>query len=270
MYLVFDIGGTKIRVGKSLDKKTVEDVRLLDSNQDFDKVVSSIKKIGLELSGGEKIDAIGGGSRGVFDDSKSIVTDKKILNWIEKPLKQALVEGLEAPVFLENDTSLATLGEAVFGAGKEKLIVAYLTISTGIGGGRVVDGKIDSKALGFEPGEHIIDITKHPPLTFEGLVSGEAIEKEYGKKPEEIQDEEVWDGVARNLAVGINNVLVFWSPDIVVLGGSVMKSINIEKVKEYTKEIVKIFPEIPPIEKAQLGDEVGLWGALAYLNQKSS
>jgi hypothetical protein len=48
-----------------------------------------------------------------------------------------------------------------------------------------------------------------------------------------------------------------------------MESINLDIVKKYAGEYVKVFPNIPPIKKAELGEESGLYGALAYLNSKS-
>ena len=171
-----------------------------------------------------------------------------------------------APVFLENDAALAGLGEAVFGAGKGKKIVAYLTISTGVGGCRIVDGKIDENSQGFEPGHQIIFSDKNI-ITLENLVSGTAIEKKYGKKPYEIFDVKIWNNVANNLAYGLHNVAVLWSPDIIILGGSMMKKIGIpvERVKFHLSKILNIFPKPPLIKKSKLGDLAGLYGALAHL-----
>lgn len=271
MLVLFDIGGTHTRVGKSLDKTTIKDLKIFPTPKDFQEGIQAIKQATEELAQGAEIEAAAGGMPGRLNKDKSQVTNSvNMAGWVNQPLKQKLLEVFSSPVFLENDANLGTLGEATFGAGKEKDIVAFLTVSTGLGGGRVVNGRIDSNSLGFEPGKHIVDITKTPPAILEDFISGVALERRFGKKSEDIEDEEVWDEEARNLAVGINNVLVFWSPDIVVLGGSVMKSIDIEKVRNYTKETVRVFSELPPIEKGILGDEVGLWGALAYLNQKST
>ena len=70
------------------------------------------------------------------------------------------------------------------------------------------------------------------------------------------------------MAIGLNNIIVEWSPDVVVLGGSMITgdpSISIEKTENYLKEILKIFPKLPAIRKAELGDFGGLYGALAFI-----
>src|SRR3989344_1426609 len=78
--------------------------------------------------------------------------------WDNRPLKKELQRALHTKnVFLENDTALVGLGEAVRGSGKGKQIVAYITVSTGINGVRIVNGEIDRSALGFEIGHQILD-----------------------------------------------------------------------------------------------------------------
>ena len=173
---------------------------------------------------------------------------------------------IKAPVVLENGPGHAGAGEGGFGAGKGKKIVAYLTISTGVGGCRIVSGKIDESSQGFEPGHQIV-FFENKITTLENMVSGTAIEKKYGKKPYEILGAKVWDNIAKNLAYGLHNVAVLWSPDIIILGGSMMKKVGIpvESVKFHLSKILKIFPKTPLIKKSKLGDLAGLYGALAHL-----
>jgi predicted NBD/HSP70 family sugar kinase len=157
-------------------------------------------------------------------------------------------------------------------------IVAYITVSTGVGGVRIVREQIDVSRMGFEPGHQIIDadgtLCKSTVcglgLDLEGAVSGTAISGRYGKKPYEITDEAFWDEMARVLAFGLNNTIVHWSPDIVVIGGSMMNKIGIpiERVRAYLKGVLHIFPELPAIEHSALADIGGLHGALAYVKQK--
>jgi predicted NBD/HSP70 family sugar kinase len=150
-----------------------------------------------------------------------------------------------------------------------------MTVSTGVGGVRIVDGEIDKSAMGFEPGHQIIDADgtlcpecKSVPGYLERYVSGSAIEMRHGKKAYEIDDPGVWDEAARFLAYGLNNTIVHWSPDVVILGGSVTGKIPLDKVRVYLADILKIFPEPPLIRKAVLGDFGGLYGALHFLNEK--
>lgn len=244
-----------------------------DFNEGIDTLKRIIGNIEKELTAENRaVTAIVGGIAGPLnEDQTMLVKSPNLGGWVGHDIKNTLREAYKVPVVLENDSALVGLGEAHFGAGRGKAIVVYLTISTGVGGVRIVDGKIDREALGFEPGHQIIDPDNSLCPTCDGndleaYVSGTSIEKRYGKKPYEIRDDAVWDELAKFLAYGINNTIVHWSPDIVVLGGSMMKEIGIPvpAVQKYLTEIVKIFPQLPEIRKAELGDFGGLYGSLAY------
>ncbi len=271
MFLVFDIGGTNMRLATSLDGKTLAAIKIIPTPRDFESGIKSIKQIADEISGGQKIESVAGGLAGPLDKDKTmLVKSPHIGGWVNKPFKQGLEQVLNTPVSLENDADLAALGEASFGAGVGKNIVAYLTISTGVGGGRVVNKKIDENALGFEPGHQIIVIDGSPCNCggkghLESYVSGSGLERIYGKKGEEITDPQIWDQVAKYLAIGLHNTIVHWSPDIVILGGAVMKNIDLGQVKKYLAEYLTIFPNPPEINRAKLGDQAGLFGALSLL-----
>lgn len=271
MYLVFDIGGTKMRLATSIDGQTLASSKTVPTPKDFNEGIKTFKQTADELSAGQKIEAVAGGVTGALDKDKSTqLTSPHVGGWVGKPLKAELEKLCSCPVYLENDANLATLGEASFGAGVDHKIVAYLTISTGVGGGRVVDKKIDSNALGFEPGHQIIVPDGNPCNCggkghLESYISGSALERIYGQKGEKITDPKIWNQVARYLAIGLNNTIVHWSPDIVILGGSVSKSIPLDQVRSYLKEILTIFPNPPEITPAKLGDTAGLNGALYLL-----
>ena len=260
-----------MRIATSLDGKTISEPRVIPTPQSFDEGIQNLKKIADEITGGEKIDAAAGGLAGPLDKNKStLISSPHLSGWVNKPIKREIETALGIPVKIENDADLAALGEASFGAGAGKNIVAYLTISTGVGGGRVVGGKIDQNSLGFEPGHQII-VPEGDPCNcggkghLESYVSGSGLERIHGKKGEDITDEQVWDQVAKYLAIGLNNTIVHWSPDIVILGGAVMKSVSLDKVKQYLKQYLTIFLTVPEITPSKLGDSAGLYGALALL-----
>ncbi len=276
MLLLFDIGATKTRLAVSEDGENFGVPKILQTPKDFDTGVELIKTEVFNLCEGREIKMAAGGVKGALDKEKSRLLSAPILtDWINKPLKENLSKILGAPVFLQNDSAMVGLGEAVYGVGAGYKIVAYITISTGVGGARIVSGKIDENSFGFEPGHQIINFGGpdcsycHSPGHLEEYISGAAFERRYGKKPYEITDAGIWDETAKLLAYGLNNTIVHWSPDIVVLGGSMMKEIGIpvERVCFHLKNILKFFPELPVIEKAGLKDNGGLYGALAFLKQ---
>ncbi|MDO8603819.1 MAG: ROK family protein [bacterium] len=271
MFILFDIGGTKMRVVSADRKKFLTTPVVVSTPKNFNEGIDTLKRIIENLSNGEPIDAIVGGIAGPLNEAKTgLLKSPNLGEWVGHDLKNSLVEAYKVPVELDNDAALVGLGEANFGAGRDKKIVVYMTISTGVGGARIVDGEIDRNAIGFEPGHQIIDPDNTLCPTCEGndleaYVSGTAIEKRFGMKPFEIHDEKVWDELAKFLAYGLNNTIVHWSPDIIVLGGSMMKEVGIpvEAVRKHLADILKIFPTAPQIEKAELDDFGGLYGALS-------
>ena len=272
MYLLFDIGGSKMRLAISKGGKKLDAIKTIATPQNFQTAVLEFKKLALELSHGMAIKVAAGGVAGPLDEKLTQITNAPNLpHWNNKPLKKELEENIGTPVYLENDAAVAGLGEAVMGAGKKNKIVAYLTISTGVGGTRIIDGQIDRNALGFEPGHQIIDPTNtlcpdcRPPGYLENLISGSSLEHRFQKKPIAIADPQVWEQLAEWLAFGINNTIVHWSPEIVILGGPMIwgnPAINIERVRYHLKNICTIFPELPVVTTAELKDTAGLQGAL--------
>lgn len=264
MYFVFDIGGTNIRLAVSHDGKSLERIEIIPTHKNFSEAMTAFGEAALKLIRGQRIRAAAGGVRALDMQTKDKLIDHPTIPlWVGEPLKQKLEKTLGCSVLLENDTAIAGLGEAIFGAGQGKKIVAYLTISTGVGGVRIVDGKIDASTQGFEPGYQMI--STELPFYLERYISGLCLEEKYGEKAEDISDPKIWDEIARLLSIGLNNTIVHWSPDMIVLGGSVMKSIPLDKVKSYLNQYLTIFPACPDIALATLGNEGGLYGSLHYL-----
>ncbi len=277
MYLLFDIGGTKTRIATSLDGKRIDEPVVVNTPQTFESVVEYLEKTGKELLEKNTLQAIAGGIAGPLDPLKEQLVSPANLpsEWVAKPLKKQLEAYFKVPVFLENDAALVGLGEATMGAGKGSVVVAYITVSTGVGGVRIVNKRIDTSTQGFEPGHQIINPDGplcpacNLPGHLESFLGGEAIKKRFGTSGEQILDPAVWDELARYLAYGLANITVLWSPDTIVLGGSGMQSLPIESVQKYLKEQLRIFPKVPDIVKASLpNDKGGLYGGLALLQEK--
>lgn len=273
MFLLFDIGGTNMRLAISHDGKQIGAPTLLPTPRTYEEGIEQFIRIARTLSGDGMFRAAAGGLAAPMDPEHAVVGRAPNLpGWRGKPIKKDLEGLLGAPVYIENDAAMGGLGEAVAGAGRGHAIVAYLTVGTGIGGARIVNGTIDRNAMGFEPGHQIIEMDGVECVGcgvrghLEAYVSGVGIQRRYGANAEDLDDEDAWKEIGRYLAVGINNVLVHWSPDIVILGGSVMETLLLEHVQDHLAKIVNIFPVIPPVRKSELQTMVALHGALAYLN----
>ena len=131
-------------------------------------------------------------------------------------------------------------------------------MSTGVGGARIIRGRIDDSAHGFEPGHQIIDPDNSLCPECEGndlesYVSGSAVAKRFGRQPKDIDVAHLWnDELPRFLAYGINNIIMHWSPDCIVLGRSMIvgnPAISLTRMEAYLKELGGIFPELPAIKK---------------------
>jgi fructokinase len=228
------------------------------------------------------ITAVAGGVRGIIrEDHLGIDHDGILTQWANISIVDHLQETFGAPVHLENDTAFAGLGEAVFGAGKGIDLVVYHTVSTGVGGVKIENGVIDSASIGFEPGHQVLDIDRtilgeNVSPTLENLVSGRAVEERMGVKAYDIdQDDVIWDELAGYLAQGLRNTVLYWSPEAIILGGSMMigdPKIPLDSVRRATVAVLDGVVPCPFITTATLGDEAGLYGALSFLqqNQKKS
>jgi len=278
-YILFDIGGTKTRVVESKDLKNIGAIESFKTPLSFaegiERMAAAIKK----LTKGKSPKARAGGIRGpLLEDKSGIRNDVVLTKWIGKSVVAELQKYYDVPVNLENDTAIAGIGEAVYGAGKDLEIVAYHTISTGVGGVKIENGTLDLASIGFEPGHQVLDIDRtilgeDVTPTLENLVSGTAVKNRFGIEPYEIrQDDVLWDELAEYLAHGLRNTILYWSPDVIVLGGSMITGdprIEIDRIRKYTVEALDGFVSAPLITVSKLGDAAGLYGAMAILKQQN-
>ncbi len=277
MIVAIDIGGTSTRIGVSNDCRTIHRSQVIKTPRKFRDGLHAIQQAVEKFSSGKKIKAVVCGVAGGLDPQHgSVFCSLHLRNWEKKPLKRELSRIVRAPVTLENDTALVGLGEAVTGAGKGSRIVAYLSISSGIGGVRVVDQQIDANALGFEPGHQILFANTsgttlvRPDSTFGGGEFGRTFQKRYGVNPESTRSRKIWNAVERNISVVVHNAIVFWSPDVVVLGGGLTQPMSIPNIRSRVKKMLYIFPRTPRIVRGKLGSTGGLVGGLALLRTRKT
>lgn len=260
---LFDIGGTNTRVAISFDGQTIEGAEMVRTPKNFSEGVDLVSNmIKSKLNGASPAFAVGGIAGPLTRDKSGIANDKNLVGWSGFDFKLELGSKIGCDVILENDTALVGLGEAVYGAGKSEKIVAYITLSTGVNGVRIVNQQIEESVGGFEIGDQIINMGDNRYQGLEQLVSGAALQRRYGRPAHELDDPAIWDEVAHIAAIGVFNTVLYWSPSIVVIGGSLVKRISIEKLKLTLKSLSKLSVDMPSVVKAELGDLGGLWGAL--------
>lgn len=274
MNIFFDIGGSNMRIGKSDDFLRLADVKITKTPASPEE---GMEILGEYVRTHGQPDSITGCIAGVISRDGDILKSPNLSQWEGFQLQKEISTRLGVKdVDIKNDALIAGLGESVFGAGKGLSRVVYLTIGTGFGGSLIVDSKVSGQDIGFEPGYQIIDVqdSNGEVAYLEGLVSGSAVQRLRGKPAENIpQTDPMWSNLAQKLAIGINNAVMMWRPDIVILGGSmvdVSPSIQVNEVVNHFNKLKKVFDKPPSIVRGDLGFEVGLYGAMAYRKQLMS
>lgn len=184
-----------------------------------------------------KLAAVGIGCFGPVDLDRaspsygSILATPK-LSWRNFPMVETFRQALGIPVGFDTDVNAAALGEATWGCTRDAAASIYITVGTGIGVGVIIDGKPYHGMTHPEAG-HIF-VARHPddPMDkgicpyhgncLEGLASGPAIERRWGKKAQELADRgEVWALEAYYIGQAICDYIMILSPEKIVLGGGV-------------------------------------------------
>lgn len=300
-----DLGGTKISTAIStIEGKLLKNVVIPTNAEEgeksvLDRIMKSIESVLTETSKSiDEVKAIGVGSPGPLDAKKGVIITTPNLPFKDYNLVQPLKDRFNVPVYLDNDANVAAIGEFMFGAGKGKNSIVYFTVSTGVGGGAVLDGKIyrghTSNAL--EIG-HITVEPNGPRCNcgnigcLEAMSSGTSIGKRGReaastnvetslRKYDNITSFEVFkeaengDEVSKDiinealtyLGIGVANAVAIFDPEMIIIGGGVSKAGDIvfSKVREVVnKRCFKTMAESCEIVPAGLGADAGVVGAVA-------
>lgn len=274
MNLLIDIGGTHVRIAANDNFQTIDTVEKFRTPKDLPTLKNSITETIKKLTQNSPIETVCIGIPGIINgQTQTFVSLPNIPVLNGRPFS-SILEFQYKQLIVKNDALLATLGEATTGAGKKHNVVVYLTLSTGVGGARISNKIIDPTFNFFEPGHQVINFlgNKYDSCgqsgCLESYVSGTAFEKLYNIKPQDCVDPAIWDEYAKNLAYGLTNVIAMWSPDIIVLGGSVSNQFD----KFYQPLLAnlqnqKMF-QLPQIVKSEYMDKAALYGGL-WLIQNS-
>lgn len=261
MIIVFDIGGTKMRFASVENWKIVETI-VVKTPESYVEAIAEISEIIDKLSKKQSIDCMTGGVAGLLSkDGTKIIVAPNLKSWVGRPLVDDLSRISGAKVFIKNDTDMVGLGEAIHGSGKGFRSVAYLTFSTGIGGSLIISGEIPFYHFGFEPGFQIIDSNNKRQLH---SVAGTELKEKYGLLLKDIKDEKIRLEIMKDVVAGIHNTIVFWSPDVVVLGGGMTETFDIDYIKNELTKIKIRFPDLPEIKLSALDDFGGLYGSIEF------
>jgi glucokinase len=205
------------------------------------------------------------------------------VHWATHLTEAELGEGIGMPVALANDADLAAIGEHRFGAGRGTMDMVYVTMSTGVGGGVIVGGKLlHARRSLAEVGHMTID--RHAPegsQTFEGSASGTAMNRMAAERGMTLRggdlvdsvragDDDavaVWNEIVTAAGLGIASLAHLYSPELIVIGGGL--GLNDDLLHEPIKAAVRNYgpkdlPQPITIARAELGDDAGLAGAAGW------
>ena len=285
-----DIGGTNIRLAIVDEEGNIVSVnkqrtRKMSKPSDLvDQIVELYESVN---AGSYNVEGMGVGVPGPVKQSTGYVHVLSNIGLSDFNLREMLEERLNIKVVVGNDAKVAALAEARLGAGKGEHVVQYITISTGIGGGLVIDGNLYYSSNGFsqEIGNmNLIKNGRQPnpsmnPGCLEGQCSGTALVSIANERGLDVIHageffEEVTKGneVAiklkeewiENLAFSLGSLANILEPDVFVLGGGVMQSSDYflnDLIKELNNQV---FPQMRGkirVEKAHFDQDAGIIGA---------
>jgi predicted NBD/HSP70 family sugar kinase len=262
-YLVFDMGGTKTRYALYANGKLNNVVKTTTdvSKSGFDRFLAKLVK----HAEGYDLDGVLGGMPGQCSGPDGVLSlAPNLPAWLGTPVVKQLKQSFGPQVTLLNDVMLGGVGEAHFGAGRADGVMVYFTVSTGTNAVRLLDGFPDRSISRYEVGRMIMS-SEAGPVDLEETVGGAALERRMGRPPHDLHDPELWQEHARRLAVGVYNVSLLWSPSVIVFGGSMMRDIDLKLVDRHLRSLPQALLTFPELKYATLGDEMGLHGAVAWL-----
>ncbi|MBI2955628.1 MAG: ROK family protein [Chloroflexi bacterium] len=308
-----DIGGTKVAVataeigGRIVAKRKMPTEVEKGPQYTIQKIIALVRQV-LDDSGAARPIAVGVGCGGPLDpDEGVILSPPNLPGWDAIPLRQILEDEFRTYVYIDNDANAAALGEYRFGAGVEASNLVYITVSTGIGGGIIVNGRLlqGIRASAGEIGHQTIlrDGVRCKCGNrgcLEALASGTAIARRArealasrpngrmmaiaGGDLQKVTTEtvvqavregdsvalEIWNETIEYLSIGVANVITTLAPDMVVIGGGVTEAGDLlyAPLRQAVGKRVFLVPlDRVKIVSPKLGTDVGVVGAIAVALQ---
>jgi predicted NBD/HSP70 family sugar kinase len=275
VYVGLDIGGTKFMVAAADESGQIVSRTRRATPDDLEQGLASLNEMIAEVTGGDLILGMGAAVGGSLDWERGIVSPIHQPTWRNVPLKALMEARWNCPFYVDVDTNVAALGEFYFGKASARSFL-YLTLSTGMGGGMLIDGKVLRSVDGVHPeaGHQSIPYRcAHPERIWcecgvsnclEGLVSGNGIRRIYGHPAEQLTPEE-WSEVAYNLGQGLRNLAILLVPQEICLGGGVVVGGGepfLQQARAVMQDHLRVVPA-PLVRLSRLGYDTALLGAIA-------
>lgn len=283
--LAIDLGGTQLRAAHINQFGRVENRTsvVTDSKNGPSAVVAQMLALAQQL-GMDNVTHVGVSSPGPLDNETGTTLELPTLpGWNNFPLRETLRQTFDRPVTVENDGIAAAYGEWKFGAGRGLLHLVYVTVSTGIGGGVVVDGRLMRGARGMAGHIGHMMIAREGPMCscggrgcFEALAAGPAFGRSglvhgyenasdivAAARTGNVQALALVRQEAEYLGYGFASLLHLFSPQRIVVGGGVSNALDLmlPVIEKTMKPITMPAFRVADVVRAELGDNAGLIGA---------
>ena len=259
MYVGIDIGGTKTLVAALTNEGVIHESLKFPTPEKYDEFLVELRANVAKLTTKDfRAGAVA--APGSIDRRRGVFRRGGNLKWRDVAVQHDVERIVNCPMLLENDANLAGLSEAML-LKDHHAKVLYITISTGIGTGYIVNQQIDPGMADSEGGQLMIQ-RGDKLVRWETFASGKAMYEKYQQKASDIEDPKIWQAVVQTWAVGFVDLLAVTEPDIIVLGGGVghyLDKYHDLLVAELQKYATPMVP-IPPIIKAGRPEEAVVYG----------
>ena len=243
----------------------------------------------------DEIDGVGIGCGGPLDSDRGLlIAPLHLPGWEDVPITELAAAALDRPAVLDNDATAAAAGEHRHGAGRGTRNMVYLTVSTGVGGGVVLDGALHRGPTGNggELGHVTVDWRGRECRgcgrrgCLEAYASGTSIAERAREAGMDVSAAEdvaeaaragepaavrLWDETCEALACGITSIANLFEPELVVVGGGVSRAGEqlLGPVRDLVRAQVMGYPgRKVDVVAAGLGDAVGVVGAAAVAYER--
>ena len=271
--LAIDIGGTKFSAALfEAERMIARESRRTDRPGGPEWMVGQIASIARVWT----FDACGVGFGGPVDFARQrVALSTHVEGWRDFPLVPQLQAALHVPVVIDNDANAGALGEARFGAGRGHLPLFYMTLSTGIGGGIVLeDGSVYRGADSWAGEIGHLTIRPDGPECLcgargclERMCCGLWLERDHGRTAQQLLSDAAFvERYVVDLAMGLKAAVMLLNPARIVIGGGIAKAgdaLFVPLRAEMRRQITVWSRARIDVVPAELGDDSVLWGALA-------
>jgi len=297
--LGLDIGGTKLAAGVVDASGAVRGFLVAPTESERGPVdgtgrLFDLGRRAVEESGAswDRIAAVGIGCGGALDWVNGVlVAPMHLPGWEGVPVVELATAAFDRPAVLDNDATACAAAEHRYGAGRDASDMVYLTLSTGVGGGVVLDGRLHRgpSGNGGELGHVTVDwhgrqcrgcgrrgcLEAYASGTSiaeraqeAGMAGASAADVAAGALAGDAVAARIWQETCEALACGITSIANLFEPELVVLGGGVLRTG--EQLLAPVREIVarQVFGSPVEIVRSPLGDAVGVVGAAAIAYER--